>query len=132
MKSLDEDGRLVGGPHCLPPKPLLFMNLEARERALRTDGTQYEGPSGAVSWYYRAGMDRPPPIRLDSSVLLSRKFLPAGGASEIGIDPLQTIGDIGIDIPAWRRGEETLKKRKRVNSIRKNGKKAGPRKRKKN
>ena len=130
MESLSENGRIVGGPHRLPPKPILYMDVEARERALRTDGTQYDGPSGTVSWYYRADMAAPRPI-LPTSSVISFHSLAAGRAyEEIGIDPLKTIG--GKDIPAWRSKKEIPSKRKNrhLNSIEKNDKKAGPRKRK--
>jgi hypothetical protein len=126
MESLSENGRIVGGPHRLPPKPILFADVEARKRALRTDGTQFDGPSGTVSWYYRADMALPHPILPTSSVLRFRNSLPS---EEIGIDPLETIG--GGDIPTWRGKEETVLKKgnKRFDPIQKH-KKAGPKKHK--
>lgn len=125
MDSLSVNGSLVGGPHRLPPKPILFADVEARERALKTDGTQYDGPSGTVSWYYRADMAAPRPILPTSSVIRFQNPLPG---EEIGIDPLETIG--GGDIPAWRAKEETLakKEKKRFDPIQKK-KKASPKKR---
>ena len=130
MESLTENGRLVGGPHRLPIKPILFADVEARERALRTDGTQFDGPSGTVSWYYRADMAVPRPILPTSSVMRFHNPLPC---EEIGIDPLETIGN--GDVPAWRGKEKTLSKKeesKRFDPIQKNlkKKKAGPKKRK--
>jgi hypothetical protein len=129
MESLSENGRIVGGPHRLPPKPILYVDVEARERALRTDGTQYDGPSGTVSWYYRADMAAPRPILPTSSVLCFHSLAADRACEEIGIDPLKTIG--GRDIPAWRSKKETLSKRRNrhFNPIKKNNKKASPRKR---
>lgn len=131
MESLVQDGSIVGGPHCLPPRPILYADVEARERALRTDGTQHDGPPGSVSWHYRADMAVPRPIPPTSSVIRSQDFLPTGPAGEgIGIDPLQIIR--GGTVPAWRKDEETQTKKqnKRFDPIRNNKKKASPKKRK--
>lgn len=129
MDSLVVNARIVGGPHRLPPKPILYADVEARERALRTDGTQYDGPSGAVSWYYRADIAVPLPIAPTSSVIRSKNSLPAGRAGEkIGVDPLETLG--GGTTPTWRKPEATQSKKvdKRFDPIQKN-KKDSPKKR---
>ncbi|KAF8817176.1 hypothetical protein BYT27DRAFT_6948514 [Phlegmacium glaucopus] len=107
MDSLVKNARIVGGPHCLPPKPILYMDIQAREMALNPDGTQHKAPSGIRSWYYRADMAQPPPIPPIASIIRSKIPLPDSG---IGIDPLETLGGTP---PARRRNLETKPKRGR-------------------